>query len=304
MIRSLNPTDLAVLLLFLGKSPLNGARTRDKFNNNGEGLLSFMPLVASCLIPQDGRHNLMYAQHGLIQGLVSLRRRGGPSAWEVERLLVAPGFEESCVDLLEGLGSARDEVGMERLFLRLESESHLVDIAKQAGFRHSHIEKLFKLDRVSLATLEDISTDLRPKNKVDEHALFRLYSSVVPVQIRTVEGMTFSEWLESKERATRKEFVLTHEDQISAWIRIRNNKMAGQFDIVSAPQSGDLQSLVDSSMSILRDKYPIYCLVTDYQEQLQRIIEGEGFQQVEEYTCLNKHLAVRVREPKLVPMQA
>ena len=304
MIRSLNPADLAVLLLFLGKSPLNGAKTRDRFNSSGEGLLSYAPLIASCLIPQDGRHNLIYARHGLIQGLVSLKRRGGPSAWEVERLLLTLDFEDFCIDLLEGLGSARDEVGMERLFLRLESDSLLVDIAKQAGFRHSHIERLYKLDRISLAKPEDVSPNIRPKNKEDEFALFRLYSSAVPVQIRNVEGMTFNEWLESKERAVRNEFVLVRENEISAWIRIRNERMAAQFDIVAASESVDYQILVDSNLSILRNKYPIYCLVMDYQEQLQRVIEDQGFQQVEEYTCLNKHLAVRAREPKLVPMQA
>lgn len=304
MIRPLHLTDVAVLLLFLGKSPVNEARARGRLSYKEKASPLAVPALMSGLISRDRRHSLVYAHRGLIRGLVYLRRCGGPSVWEIEHLLLAPGHEKLCVDLLEMLGSARDEIGVERLFLRLDSSSPLVDTARQAGFSHYLTEILYCLEGTSPSGPPELLPTLRPRSSADEYKLFRLFTTAVPIQVRSVEGMTFQEWKHSGDRAATKEFVVENRNEISAWLRIRFEGVAGQFDIVTTLETTELGQLVSYCLSILRGRYPIYCLVPEFQPQLQRILKERGFHRVAEYSCLSKQLAVRAREPQLVPIRA
>jgi len=304
MIRLLIPTDLAVLLLFLGKSPTNSARTRERFSGSSQELLSIVQLLGSCLISEKRRHNLAYAHRGRIQGLVTLRQRSGPSAWEIQSLLLEREYEKFCVDLLESLGLAGNEGGIERLFLRLESSSPVTDIARQAGFGHYLTETQYRLEGNRVSGTSGVPPGLRLRTSNDDYGIFRLYSATTPLQVRTVEGMVFQEWWESRDRSAAREFVLEHGGEIAAWVRIRSDKSAGQFDIVTGAESDEMRHLVDYCLSAVSSKYPVYCLASEYQIPLRRAIAELGFRPETDYSCLSKQLVSRVREPQLVPQQA
>lgn len=304
MIRSLRVADVGALLLFLGKSPINEARVRDRLGEKGWELASVFSLLKGCLVSRDRQCSFVCVRGGLIQGLVCLRSCRGPGAWEVERLLLAPGYEECCLDLLERLGSAGDEVGVGRLFLRMESTSRTVDMARQAGFSQYLTEILYRLGDRPRVEPPELPVVLRPKLSADEYGLFRLYSATVPVQVRSVEGMTFEEWHQSRDRVAVRELVLENGDEITASLRIRPEGMAGQFDIATDLESTDLGRLVDYCLSALSGRNPVYCLVPEFQQQLRRILEERGFREAAEYCCLSKQLVVRVREPQLVPLSA
>jgi hypothetical protein len=304
MIRSLRVADVATLLLFLGKSPINVARVRDRLSDKGWELGSAVPLLKGCLVSGDKQCSLVYVRHVLIQGLVCLRSCRGPNAWEIERLLLAAGHEECCLDLLERLGSAAEEVGAGRLFLRIESNSHTVDMARQAGFSQHLTEYLYRLGEEPRVEPPEPPVVLRPKLSADEYGLFRLYSATVPLRVRSVEGMTFEEWHQSRDRVAVRELVFENGGEITVLLRIRPEGMAGQFDIVTDLGSTELGRLVDYCLSVLRGRNSIYCLVPEFQQQLRSILEERGFRQVAEYGCLSKQLEVRVREPQLVPLSA
>jgi hypothetical protein len=304
MIRSLRLADVAALLLFLGKSPINVARVRDRLSDKGWELGSVFPLLKGCLVSGDKRCSLVSVHRGLIQGLVCLRSCRGPSAWEIERLLLAAGHEECCLGLLERLGSAADAVGAGRLFLRIESNSGTVDVARQAGFGQYLTEFLYRLGEEPRVEPPEPPVVLRPKLNADEYRLFRLYSATVPLRVRSVEGMTFEEWHQSRDRVAVRELVFENGGEITASLRIRPVGMAGQFDIVTDCGSTELGRLVDYCLSVLSGRNPVYCLVPEFQQQLRSVLEERGFRQVAEYSCLSKQLEVRVREPQLVPLSA
>lgn len=304
MIRPLQLTDIAPLMLFLGKSPVNEARTRDRFNYEEKRSLSFLHLLKECVFPGGKEHSLVCVEGGHIRGLACLRRRGGPGVWEIERLLLAQGQESFCLELLEGLGSAGDEIRVERLFLRLECGSPLVDTARQAGFSHYLTELLYRLEEGCQSQAPGPLLTLRPKSNADEYGLFRLYSAAVPVKVRSVEGMTFREWRDSGDRTAAREFVLESEGEVSASLRIRFDGTAGQFDAVTTLEATELSGLVNSSLSVLEGRKPVYCLVPEFQAGLPRMLEEQGFRHVADYSCLSRQLEVRVREPKLVPIRA
>ncbi len=304
MIRSLHLTDIAVLLLFLGKSPVNEARMRDRLISREVELLAAVPLLRGCLISDDKQCSLVCVQRGFIQALVSLRRCRGPGAWMIERLLLSPGHEGLCSDLLERLALAGDKIKAERLFLRLDSSSPAVDMAKQAGFNHYLTEYLYCQEEAHQTELKESRLVLRPKAGADEHGLFRLYSAAAPHQVRCAEGMTLQEWSQSRDKDATWELVLEKNGEISAWLRIRLGRTAGRFEIVTELGADELGQLVDYSLAALKGRHPVYCLVPEFQQQLQRILEEQGFSRVASYSCLSKQLAVRVREPQLVPLRA
>ena len=304
MIRSLHLTDIAVLLLFLGKSPANEARMRDRLTSKEVELLAAAPLLRGCLISDDKQCSFICVHRGFIQALVSLRRCRGPSAWMIERLLLSPGHEGLCIDLLERIGFAGDKIKAERLFLRLDSSSPAVDMAKQAGFNHYLTEYLYCLEEARQTEPTESRLVLRPKSSADEHGLFRLYSAAAPHQVRCAEGMTLQEWSQSRDKDATRELVLEKGGEISAWLRISLGRTAGRFEIVTELGAEELGQLVNHSLIALKGRHPVYCLVPEFQEQLRRILEEKGFSRVTSYSCLSKQLAVRVHEPQLVPLRA
>jgi hypothetical protein len=112
------------------------------------------------------------------------------------------------------------------------------------------------------------------------------------------------EWSQSRDSEATRELVLDKGGEISAWLRIRLGRTAGRFEIVGELGAVELGELVNYSLAALRGRHPIYSLISEFQQQLQRILEERGFYQVAAYSCLSKQLAVRVHEPRLVPLQA
>jgi hypothetical protein len=296
--------DVPALLLFLGRSPVNEARARGRLANRERELASFFPLLSGCLISRDKQRSLVYAPGGMIRGLVCLRTCHGPGAWEIEHLLLAPGHEDCCLGLLERPGSAGDGFGVGRLFLRVDSASAAVDMARQAGFGHYLTEAVYRLEEGRRAEARGSPVAARPRVSADGYRLFRLYSAAVPMQVRRVEGMTFEEWQQSRERGVARDSVLEDGGEIRAWLRMRVEGTAGQFDIVTDLAADELGQVVDCCLHALRGKDPVYCLVPEFQVQLRSIIEERGFRQAAEYACLSKQLLARVHEPRLVPLQA
>jgi hypothetical protein len=304
MIRSLRLDDIAALLLFLGKSPGDEAMVRGRLNDRGWELALLFPLLKDCLVSGKIRRSFICIERGAIQGLACLRSCRGPTAWEIERLLLARGQEGCSLDLLEGLGSADNAVDASRLFLRLQSGSDVVDTAKQAGFSHYLTEFLYRLEGQKQAGPPDTLVALRPKSSADDFKLFRLYCAAAPLKVRNVEGMTFEEWCQGRDRGAVREMVFEDGGEVIAWLRIRTEGKARQFDMVTNQGSTDLGVLLDCCLAVLSGRGPVYCLVPEFQPQLRNVLEERGFNQVVEYFCLSKQLVERVREPQLVPLSA
>jgi hypothetical protein len=191
-----------------------------------------------------------------------------------------------------------------RLFLRLDSGSPAVEMARKAGFGLYLTEFLYRLGEDWQAEPPEPPFVLRPKFSADEYGLFRLYSSAVPLQVRSVEGMTLQEWHQSRDRGAARELVFEDGGEIAASLRIRFDRMAGQFDVLATVGATELGQLVNYSLSVLSGRDPIYCLVPEFQQQQLRILEERGFYKVAEYCCLSKQLLARVHEPQLVPLRA
>ena len=304
MIRSLHLADVPALLLFLSKSPSNEAWVRTRLGGRDRELAAALPLIKGCVLAGDRQRSFVCVRRGLVQGLVCVRSCSGGSMWEVDRLLLVPGHEDCCSGLLERAGRGGSRLGVARIFLRLSSDSGAVDAARDAGFIQYLTESLYVLEAAPQVEVPATSGVPRPKRKEDDYGIFRLYSATVPVQVRSVEGMTFQEWNQSRDSGDYTEVVVEDGGEVAAFLRVRSGAAARQLDLMADLESDDTGPLVEYGLAVMGGGGPVYSLVPEFQQHLRTALEERGFRQVGEYACFSRQLMPRVREPHLVPMQA
>lgn len=304
MIRSLYPTDMVTFPFFSRRALPNQAIARDGLG--GESPLSLQAFLEHWFPLRGRRHTWVSASRGRILGLISVRGCSGPSAWRIDCLQLIPG--EDCLTLLDRVSSAAVAEGVKRVFLRLHSDSPLLDEARRAGFSTYGLDFLYRhqgdVRRGAVTFPHPYS--IGPRSSSDDHALFELYSAVVPVSVRTAEGMTLSEWQESRDRSSwleqHREFVLHKQGRLVGWLRTAAARGTGCFEIICLPSEGEgLEWLVNYGLALLGGRSPLFCVASAYQVELIERLRRLQFEEVAHYTALVKETALRVKEPYLAP---
>jgi hypothetical protein len=307
MIRSLYPIDL-ILLVFSSRRMLpNEAMARDSPDNRS--LLSPEAFLEHWLPLGGRRHSWVLAGGVRILGVVSIRSCSSPTIWQVDYLQA--GDEECCLALLDRVSAAAAKRGVRRLFLRLPSASPLIDGARHSGFSRYGIDYLYRYHGEGGRRAAEAPGPylLRPRSSGDEYGLFELYNATVPLQVRTVEGMTLEEWQESRGRGSwleqHREFVIQKQGGLVGWLRVNAARGMGCFEIMFHQLDEDgLEWLVNYALMCLDGKSPVFCVASAFQGQLSGLLQRLGFEQVAEYSSLMKEIALRVREPHFIPMRA
>ena len=308
-IRSIRPTDVVALATFEGKALPNEAKTRRGLAKEQTLPLAMGTVLEQWIISED-RHTVVAVAGLTIRGLISARHRAGRSIWEVDRLVVCDNEdqEEMSAALLEHLSELASQGGIRSIFLRLPQESPSLQAARRAGFSPYLSETLFRRTDAGVAEpLQEID-GCRPRMNGDDHAIFRLYSAVVPSSVRAVEGMTFEEWRDSQDTASgrRREYLCMQEDRLRAWLRVSRGGGYCQLQLLFHPgEESVLDSLVRYALSRSPQREPVLALVPNYQSSLIAVLTREwAFEGVAHYCTLVRQLTVRVREARLVPARA
>jgi len=154
--RPLRPTDLPALasLWARGKLPVGGghaaafcneARVWERLGLEEHSLRLLERALQQWAPIGSGRLTWVALRGLALRGLASARRRGRRSVWEVDHLVGAPGEEGTCASLLEDLAHGLGRSGVEKVFLRLDAHSRLLDAARSAGFVPYMSERLWRL---------------------------------------------------------------------------------------------------------------------------------------------------------------
>ncbi len=306
MIRTLYPIDLPPLFLSSGRMPLNQAITCDSLSKRSPK--SPEALVQHWLPLRMRRHTWVYIERVRIQGLVSARSGYGSTAWHVDYLQVD---EERCLPLLDKVSADAAKQGVRKLFLRLPSDSPLIDEVRRSGFTSYKTDYVYRYNgkgaqRAPVASAQYL---FRSISKTDDYRLFDLYSAAVPAPVRIAEGMTLKEWQETRELASwpeqHKEFVLGENSHLAGWLQIKAIKGTGCFNIMYH-QLDDygLDLLVNYALICLNGKHPIFCVAFAFQETLLRLLGKLGLEQVAECSTLVKEIAIKVSQPQYMPIRA
>ena len=192
--RALLPTDL-LFLAAQGTSYENEAWPRERLGTQEtQPALSVLRDQLLALGKRRGAWVATHRQKPL--ALVGTRRRNGRQAWEIDYLIDCGGGSNVLCEVLERAAKAAGAAGAEKLFVRLESQSPLMQPLREVAFLAYQRETLY----AHPGSLNAKAPIVRQATPADSYPLFRLYNATTPEASRRYEAATYSEWQASRER--------------------------------------------------------------------------------------------------------
>lgn len=313
-VHTVRPTDLVALVSFDGRVYPNEAVTRDRIGAE----TSPRPLEAALeqwFSFATGRHTWISVKGATLRGLVSARRRGSRAAWEVDCLVDAAEDDSSVLmSLLDRLTVDAGRARAEKVFLRVASDSPVIETASRCGFTPYRTEMLMAATgrggprpaTKANGRAAGASGGLRRWGRSDAYDTFRLYNRWTPEPVRRVEAATFREWLAARERLSsqRSTRQQVYEDggRIVGWLRFAADTEVGRFDLMSAPESPDvMEKLVTAAHARLHEQSSLFTLVPDFAQGLRAQLQQFGFADSGEFAVLARLTTRPVRVSELAP---
>jgi hypothetical protein len=272
----------------------NQARTWERLGTD-DGGLHFLETALAQGLPLARRRHTWIAVRGLsVRGLASARPRGQHIAWEVDHLSAAD--DAVGTGILEELSRSLGKESVEKVFLRLDADSPLLEASHRAGFFPCFRERLLRVDGAP-PRLETEPAPLCERTATDAYPLFQIYNAAVPSTARSYEAVTFREWLAAQEKGRYQQLVLPGAGRLLAWLRLLKSGRGGAFSLLRHPdEPRTLDSLLAAAFERLADRRPIFSLVPEYDEALARRLEELGFATAAEYVLLARRLLRPVEE--------
>ncbi|PKB65576.1 MAG: hypothetical protein BZY82_08210 [SAR202 cluster bacterium Io17-Chloro-G3] len=240
---------------------------------------------------------------GNITGLTTARCRRGPTSWAVQELVVLPGAEERCGDLLEVAANFAEEQGAERIFVRVPDVWRLLELTRRSGFLPCvRVLTLALIGRAALLGAPSVQS-YHDRCENDTEHLFRIYCETTPAKARLGMGLTLQQWLDSQESSRRdvRELVVKHDQKPVAWLRLENRREYMEVQAMIDPRwTSGSQALVLLVLKLAGRK-PVLWEVPAYQESLHLTLDQVGFQVSSSCQLMVKPLAVRITEPFTMP---
>ena len=295
------PTDLVALIAHDGRVYPNEAKTWDRMGMGQGGPHPLGAALEQWLSFATGKHTWVSVRGATIRGLVSARRRGKRSAWEVDCLINADEDSSVTGSLLERMAAGATKEGATRIFLRVLADSPIVEIARSVGFFVYAQETLYRTDEPAAA--KDPGLPFRPATKADALGIYHLYNAVTPANVRAIEGATLGEWQAAREPwgGNPKDLVLEEDGVITGWLRLLAGN-EGRFAMLIHPQRRDAQAFLETALAHLHGCRSVFCLAPSRGDSIARLLRKLAFSPVEDYQAMSKRTARLVQELAAEPM--
>lgn len=216
---TLSPIDAATLF------PQHRRLVTEVVATRGENLMLTAGLAATGLtrLPRMPRTAVLAVKRGLgYRGVLVTRELAGGAGWQVESLRLAREADDEALHAL--VAAASMEVARRqgrRLYLRSNPDSPHVDGLRRAGFAPYSQDQLFALKAEGARRPER----WRPAGRVDRHAVFRLYTRVVPEVVRRFEAPSLADWRSvSDSYGCDREWVLDGDGGLAGWVALGENE--------------------------------------------------------------------------------
>jgi hypothetical protein len=301
MIRELRTTDLLRMLLGAGYLAQDWAQPWDKVGLNIKKGRRFDTATLRMLIDKNAVKYSLLGGGKETRSLASVRERSGPKAWEIHRLSLSLDVEADGVELLEQICPMVAAGGGERVFIRLNISSPIVDIARRAGFVPYLQETLYSKEPPSYWR-QGHNDMLESTPYCDPYDIFRLYSECVPSNIKRAYGLTFDEWRDAAEPwgADQINKVYLGDGTVIGWARVICRKnIANQMELMVRPgeESAIWDQMITWGLQQGTTDLPSFVMVPDYQSPLTWTLEKRGFIPTGDYVLMVKSIAIRVKDP-------
>jgi hypothetical protein len=245
-----------------------------------------------------------------VAGLAIARPRAGGLAWDIEHLHVAPDAEELATELAEDVAAKAGSRGGRRVFLEAADATIADEALRPIGFSRFSQRALYVLQPGFSAQHTDLF-EARPRLSADAQPLFQLYNAAVPSSVRAAEAMTQEEWQSlyvgrrqwrPSFTGSRQQYVWELGASLVGWMEVIYGRKSQYLELLVHPRFDDASDrLLRYALLQVSAKAPVYAAARDYQPALASALGRAGFRGVAQHDLYAKLLAVRVREPRLVP---
>lgn len=294
--RTILPIDIVALVSYDGRVYPNVARPWERLGSNRSAPHPLETALEQWFSFATGKHAWISVRGATIHGMISVRRRGKRSVWEVDCLICAEDDDEVCLDLLTRMTEGVTRAGAERVFLRLPAESRVAALACQNGFFAYGSEVLLRLDRVTQVPRSSLA--LRRRTPADLFDLFQLYNHSIPATVRFIEGMTVRDWQAAHEPwgGRPEETVLEHDGTVIGWLRWLEQDDRARLAVALDPaHAAAAPELVRYALHRLERSGPVFCLAPSSAGHVVAGLKSEGFAGDSEYVTLARR-TVRLAE--------
>ena len=327
MIRFLRPSDLARLLLLRPAGGETRAFTLDSAAHPSSREYRPHWYFARSLMLKGRRDGWIAFGESGVSGIMRIRRRNGPSVWEISELFMAPGSrpEIDGAEMLGDLSEVAATAGVQRVFLRIEDGSPMATAARHAGYKLQTRETLYRRPQ-DLRGQDQVAHypgeyGWRTVRKDDLQQVFRLYGISTPLSVRETAGMTLSEWRDALEplshsirnpitsgrqarSSTSGEMLLENKNGPVAWIRYSDESSERLFTLVVEPEADiDLDEVVNG---VLAGGYGMQAtmLVPLYARRIAMALQDAEFVPGSDYELFTRQTAEKAKIPRNVMVAA
>ncbi len=323
MIRDLYPSDIIALLFRKGPHLGNEAVSCIFGDSEKSVCCAYAPFLRQWFVPNERRFSWVYKDGKNIHGLISARERATSASWEIDYLLLLQQegldhylLQEVSRALLETLSIHAGKRRVRKIFFRSRNSDTFLEIAQSSDFKVYLKEYLYQIENIKLKTekggnilelLRDSGYIFRPRQLDDEDALYELIFRMQPATVKNVESINLRDWHDTREKGClmEKEIVLQKGGSIQGWFSVRKGINRGYFRVMAyTPERGNLERIFLLAISILKNKKKIYCIVRDYQDELKKMLEENGFEKKDEFAVAFKEISITEKRRMLASQQA
>ena len=300
MLRLFNPIDIAGLAVLQARAEPDLAVGRKALAAGPRRTVPLGPLVTEWLPRSSSRRAWVLSSRGLVNGVLSVRRRQGAGAWEIDKFQIARGREQWGVELLEGLCLTLGRSGAERVLLRLSESSPVETAVVRAGFLPLSQDTLYVRPK---RPWEGPSAQVRGRRPSDDFSLFQLYCASVPAPVRQAKGVTLGNWQAAEALADGLPLVevtvLEDGIQVTAAAAVSKAGFRLRFvEFLVRPDAAQ-DKVVSETLRRHGRRSDLTCLVPDYAGHLADALERHGFTASERSHLYARQVVARVRRTGL-----
>ena len=320
--RPLRPADLPALVLHDPQGQANQAVTLDRCDAHAALPCGWAGLLRAALVPRSGRRVWICRRGTRLAGLAALRHRGDAAAWEIETLLW-DGSDAYLLDLLDRGVATAGAAGGGRLFLRLPAQSPALEPALRHGFVAVTRETRFAGPLPAIAATATATAGAQrtpaedtngaqphaprdteraiPRDRDHDPALFTLFCTGVPQEVRWHTALSPAEWRAAQEPLDggREWLLPAAGDGLSALIRLAGGRGAVRASILTTGEPATEERALRAAFGLARRGGQFHLLVPEYAVSQARIAAEAGLEPVEELVVLVRPIAQRVRRLQL-----
>ncbi len=271
-------------------------------------LFPAMPSVATYILHTDDEK---HPQTGLVQARIRLGRP------EQEVIFLSPSLESGNGShamwqrLLNHLCVKAGEMGHQRIYARLSSDSTDVQVFRNVGFTPYAEERIFRLDAELYPETPSDGLGLRPQTTADSWSVQRLYTAVTPHTVQVAEGLAQGQWQVNNyllaNQGSHYGFVWENRGEILAVLNVHSGKAGHWLRLMIHPDvQNETTRFILGGLNRLKNprKQPVYFSLRTYQSELVANLLACGFREQGNQQVLVKHITIRAKDflSRLLPV--